>query len=468
MQRIYSLLYGVSACLLLIFAACQSLERQENPLDQLTEQATEPIHVRVLWTENPANHAIVSWTTLHKLGDAHLVYYDTISHKGDLPAYAHKVAPIRNGKISIVDEDIEKGMPQGFFHHSELNNLEPAKAYYFVVQSNGKQTEEFYFRTAPDDNRPFGIIWGSDSRAGGERTLPDIVTNALPDAIEDIVLPDYTPHQARQSMNEVIAQLVEDNDEIIAFAHGADYSLTSEWRHMYWWFEDHEEIITKDNRLLPLIISQGNHEVEAGFKENFYLDKSEEGRNLDTFYYNTDLSPEVSLITLNTEISVAGDQHEWLEAALATNRKEKKWVMVQYHRPAYPAVKSFMRQTFVRVRKSFVPLFEKYNVDLVAESDGHVLKRTLPIRNNKPDTSGIVYIGEGGLGVPQRPVYDSARWYVQAPGFVQSAHHVHVIRFSKDSLHVQAIGIDGEVLDDFVREPRAKSKHAFRTQSVSR
>ena len=41
-------------------------------------------------------------------------------------------------------------------------------------------------------------------------------------------------------------------------------------------------------------------------------------------------------------------------------------------------------------------LFEKYNVDLALESDGHCIKRTVPIRNGKQD-NWVVYVGEGGL-----------------------------------------------------------------------
>ncbi|MFD2245111.1 purple acid phosphatase family protein [Pontibacter ruber] len=421
-----------------------------------SKEKVEPIHVRVIWTENPSNHAIISWTTLHANGGPHYVYYDTISHRGNLKAYTYKRKAKVNGQITMVEEDREKGVPPGYYHHSEISNLKAATAYYFVVESSGVISEEYYFITAPDDDRPVSIIWGSDSRAGGEREFSPTFSKLLPDIIENTALHEIKGHEARQRMNEVITQIFEDNKNVIAFTHGADYGLTAQWRHLYWWLEDQQAIVAGDNRLLPLIISRGNHDTEIGFKENFWLGNSIEGRTLDTFYYTSNLSAHASLITLNTEISVTGEQRVWLNKTLSLIRGKKRWVVVHYHRPAYPAVKAFKGQTFTRVRNAFVPLFEKHNVDLVAESDGHVLKRTLPIRNGKHDKSGIVYIGEGGLGVPQRPVTDSTRWYVQSPGYAISSHHVHVINFNKDNLHVQAIGIDGEVIDNFIRQPRAK------------
>ena len=101
----------------------------------------------------------------------------------------------------------------------------------------------------------------------------------------------------------------------------------------------------------------------------------------------------------------------------------------------------------------FVPLFEQYNIDLVCEADGHNIKRTLPIRNNKHDPTGIVYIGEGGLGVGQRrPKTD--RWYLQKPGMASAAHHVQLLTFNPDRLDYKVIGMDGATLDTYVISPR--------------
>jgi hypothetical protein len=102
---------------------------------------------------------------------------------------------------------------------------------------------------------------------------------------------------------------------------------------------------------------------------------------------------------------------------------------------------------------SWVPLFEEYNVDLVCESDGHVIKRTVPIRDGKHDPSGVVYIGEGGLGVPQRtPKTD--RWYLQPPGMADAGHHVFVLTIDGATLTGRCVGLDGKQFDTFVLQAR--------------
>lgn len=79
--------------------------------------------------------------------------------------------------------------------------------------------------------------------------------------------------------------------------------------------------------------------------------------------------------------------------------------------------------------------------------------RTVPIRKGKHDPTGIVYIGEGGLGVGQRrPKKD--RWYLKAPGMASAAHHVHVLSFLPDRLDLKAIGMDGSTIDEYTLSPR--------------
>ena len=92
-------------------------------------------------------------------------------------------------------------------------------------------------------------------------------------------------------------------------------------------------------------------------------------------------------------------------------------------------------------------------MDLVVESDGHVIKRTVPIRNEKKDPTGIVYVGEGGLGVPQRsPKTD--RWYLQKPGMAGADHHVMRITFAKKSMDYEVVLLDQSKADSMTFLPR--------------
>jgi acid phosphatase type 7 len=381
-------------------------------------------HHRVLWMKNPAHEAVISWTT-RSPGSDHKVYFDTVSRHGDPGAYRHQQEAFKSGRFTTIPADEEWSDP-GFYHHVHLADLEPSTTYYLVMASDGVTSREFHFVTAPADDQPFHLLFGGDSRIHGT---------------------DPYDHTDRQKMNLRMAALVEEYPGILALVHGGDYCQRAEWRYIERWLADHELVTTEAGRLLPIIPARGNHDRQIGFEEMFTWP----GRQRD-YYYTTELSGAVALVTLNTEISVAGDQRVWLEETLAELRPANRWLFAQYHRPAYPSVRNM--QDGAPRRDNWVLLFERYNLDLVCESHDHALKRTLPIRSHAPDPeNGIVYIGDGGLGVPQRNP-DPTRWWLQPPGFAKAVHHVHLLEFSDEALRVRAFGMEGETLDDFTLKPR--------------
>ena len=257
--------------------------------------------------------------------------------------------------------------------------------------------------TGPVDNRPFKIIYGGDSRSG---------------------------HPARQEMNRFMASIALEDPDVLAFAHGGDYIMSGAlWSHWKAWLDHHELSVAASGRVLPIIPVRGNHDTGPLYDEVFDR-PGEAGKN----YYTTQLGSQVALITLNSEISTTGDQALWLEEQLAELRPANRWLLAQYHRPLFPAVKSPGA-----AKSTWVPLFEHFDVDLVLESDGHVIKRTVPIRDGKHDPSGVTYIGEGGLGVPQRTP-DTKRWYLKEPGMAASAHHVSILEFSDEGSQILTVG----------------------------
>ncbi|MEX0744148.1 MAG: metallophosphoesterase family protein [Phycisphaeraceae bacterium] len=417
-----SLLNGLLFGLLLTVAAGESAGAPSEPGgDDRT-----PRHVRVLWKHRPQHEAVVSWTTFAS-GQRHRLYYDTQPHYGNLDGYQRRTDQIDSGAFTLGSADRDRFAP-GYYHHAHLDDLEPDTAYYFVAVTEDRVSEEFHFITAPeDDPQRLRVLFGGDSRIAGDE--PYI-------------------HEDRRAMNRRIARLVEQHPDILAFVHGGDYCQQAEWRFIKPWLDDHERIVTVEGRILPIIPARGNHDRGIVFEETFYWPDRQ-----NDYYYTIQLTDQVALITLNTEISLGGDQRDWLEAELAEHRPRNRWLFVQYHKPAYSSVRGIPDGE--GRRRHFVPLFERYRVDLVCESHDHALKRTVPILNGQPDhEEGIVYIGDGGLGVPQREP-DPSRWWFQEPGFTRPVHHVQMLTFEHDQLRVQAFGKEGETLDDFTVEPRA-------------
>ncbi len=420
----YSTIIGILAFASTAFtiATCaDDVSGIEPPVGVVSHEGIE--HGRVLWMGDPAREAVVSWTTRSE-GSQHRVHYDTEPRGGDPESYAFTENSFKDGAYTLVEADAEWSEP-GYYHHVYLSGLQPSTTYYLIMRSDGNVSREFHFRTAPAGDEPVKLLFGGDSRLGKVEPYE---------------------HNDRQNMNLRMADFVERNPEILALVHGGDYCVRAEWRYLDGWLSDHELTTTEDGRLLPIIPARGNHDRQIGFEEMFAWPEP------TNYYYTTRITEEIAVVTLNTEISLAGDQREWLEKELARLREDFRWVFVTYHRPAYSSVRSL--QDGALRRDNWVPLFERFNVDLVYESHDHALKRTLPIRSHAPDfENGIVYIGDGGLGVPQRDP-DPTRWWLQEPGFTRPAHHFHFFEISDDFVRVRAIGMDGSTLDNFVLTPR--------------
>lgn len=407
----------LSPLTLLFFSSLFSVSGEQAPwldkdyLKERTRQLTPtrtaaPSQWRVIWTKQPSTRATVSWTT-GKKGNEHRVSYGVRSSAG--PKLTESIEPQRNGAYSSAKGE--------YFHHARLSGLSPSTTYDFQIESDGNKSPLMHFTTAPADDRPFRLLFGGDSRTGID---------------------------ARGQVNLLMADLSEKDDQLIGFAHGGDYIISGRsWSQWSTWLSQHELTVAKSGKVLPLIPTRGNHDGGPLYDEIFDTPGGK-----DKNYFFTRISPKVALVTLNTEISAAGEQRSWLAQTLADLRPQVRWLLAEYHRPAWPAVK-----TPGAAKKFWVPLFEQYNMDLVVESDGHVIKRTVPIRNEKKDSTGIVYVGEGGLGVPQRsPKTD--RWYLQKPGMAGADHHVMRITFSKESMDYEVVLLDHSEADSMTFLPR--------------
>lgn len=380
------------------------------------EPTTDPIHVRVLFESNPANEAVVAWTTTAE-GSSHELYLCTQPRNGNLAAYSTRLPSIHSHPYSLRDDEEAAGM-HSWSHNVFLGDLDPATRYYLTVVSDGKASHEYHFFTAPVEAQEVRLLLVGDSRVGGARTSPD---------------------NNRRKVNALMRRLFEEHPSIVAMAHGADYTNRAYWSELYYWLNDHTEVTTTEaGRLLPIIPARGNHDLDVGFEEMFWWPERE-----NEFYYTTHLSSDVAFFTLNTEISRGGNQRAWLENELEELRPRMRWLTGQYHRPAWPSVRDFGSGS--SQREAWVPLFEKFQVDLIYENHDHALKRTYPIYNNEiNEERGIIYVGDGGGGVSQRRP-DPDRWYLEVTG---RHHHAHMFTYLPDRLEMVAINIDDEVVDE--------------------
>ena len=364
-------------------------------------KGSTPAQWKVIWTGDASKEAIISWSTAEE-GKSHKVYY------GENDKLDKKISCQRNGEYTL--DKKEKGkLKSAFYHHAAITNLKPSTKYSFVMESDGVKSKMFYFITAPSSGTGFSIIHGGDSRSG---------------------------HLARCKVNMMISKMASQDSKIIAFAHGGDYIVSGKkWQQWRLWLSHHELTTAADGRVLPIIPTRGNHDGGPLYKEIFNIEQKQPD------WHTTTIGSDVAIVTLDTNVSGGGKQKDWLEEELKRFRPKTTWLLTQYHRPLYPAVKTAPAHA-----KIFCPLFDDYEVDLALEADGHCIKRTIPIKDGKANPTGTVYVGEGGLGVGQRkPKTD--HWYLKG-GVTGSEHHVMVLDFTDSSLRIKTVLLNGEIYDD--------------------
>jgi len=411
----------------LIATSVGSVQSSTARADAVLE-GVNPAQWRLVWNSDPSTSATLCWSTALR-GHQHRVHLSREEPRENVEAAAPAEIPKRILSEAIVIEAQRNGRysatsPELYFHHAELSQLEPATKYHVVIESDGQRSPAMFFVTAPRKDVPVSLLFGADSRSG----LPE-----------------------RRQMNAMLAKMFAESYRakrvpILAFAHGGDFIVDGRKLDLWSrWMSDHELTVAADGRLLPIIPARGNHDDGEIFNEVFAFPPQDEN------YYSLDLGPQVRLITLNTETSLSGDQLTWLKAELPSSRSQRRWLLAQYHRPAFPAVKI----PWINLVQ-WVPLFEEHNVDLVCEGDGHNIKRTAPIRDYKIDPSGVVYIGEGGLGVGQRTP-KAGRWYLNSSqAKTGQGHHVQLLTFDRAKLSYRVVLLGGEVFDEHylsVRSP---------------
>jgi len=155
---------------------------------------------------------------------------------------------------------------------------------------------------------------------------------------------------------------------------------------------------------------------------------------------------------LNSNTSPLGDQKKWLETDLFNNHRKVQWRFAQYHHTIKPHTSGKPPREELM---TWARIFHLYKVQLVLESDAHVVKWTYPIRpfngagsDNgfiRDDQEGTVYIGEGCWGAPLRSGDKKYRWTRANDAFNQFKW----IFVSKNKVEIRTIRTDGS---DQVRE----------------
>ena len=131
-------------------------------------------------------------------------------------------------------------------------------------------------------------------------------------------------------------------------------------------------------------------------------------------------------------------QYKWLQSSLSS--AAEKWKIVVINAPMYSTgAKGPANEAAAR----FVPLFEKYGVDLVLQGAEANYERTVPMLANEPNPRGVTYITLGGGGAAPTKRMGS---HPSTARFV-AAHHFASVNIVDRKLTLQVFNEQGKQID---------------------
>lgn len=373
-----------------------------------------PDQVVLTWGDDPQTTQTIQWRTARTVNRGQVAYQEKARFNRFNPA---PLATI-DAETKPLDTPNIMNDPFSNRHTATLAGLKPGTTYVYSVGDGSEEgwSELAEFTTAPDKVKPFSFIYMGDAQNGLDRwgTLARNSFRDRPDAAFYIMAGD-------------LVNRGNDRDDWDSFFYNA-------------------ESIFNQRQLVPAI---GNHENQGGhptlYLENFTLPTNGpdtiEAERAYAFEYSN-----AQFIILDSNLAPA-DQTEWLDKTLAASKAT--WRFAVYHHPAYS---SAPRRDNTEIRKHWLPLFDKYHVDLALQGHDHAYLRTYPMKGGKRVDSpkdGTVYI----VSVSGTKMYDQdPREYTEFGMTNVATYQVLDIQISGDRLVYRSYDIDGAKRDEIIIE----------------
>lgn len=308
-------------------------------------------------------------------------------------------------------------------HFAQLTDLEPGQTYYFRAGSvTAGFSRERKFRTISDQAEALRFV------AGGDMWIEPATDKLMRQAASQ------SPHFALVGGD-------------IAYADGR-LSHVNFWDK---WFAAWDKfMVTPSGHTIPMVLAVGNHETRGGFAARpeaapyFYHFFKQDRMG----YFTRHFGPEVVVYVLDSGHTnpQGGAQAKWL----AQQMKETAQIrhrFALYHVPCYPSYAgAFSGPYSAGGRKHWVPLFDRYQLTAAFENHYHTFKRTKPLRNNKVDPKGTVYLGDGCWGRPPRKVKPRKDWYDDV---IASRRHVWLVDVKGENVTYRAMDPHGRIFDSY-------------------
>lgn len=374
-----------------------------------------PKHLVFTYMGDPSTTLTVNWQLIGEGADVSeaIVYYDTVSHGGDVSKYAQH----SNGKAFSID-----GLKGRLVARVQLTELKPNTSYYIVAgHPDTGFADEVKVRTIPDDDSFIRFVTGGDMGTSEEVRI--LLKNAA----------TYDPRFAAVGGD-------------VAYANGKLGSVDN-WDTWLTYYT--EEMVTADGHTIPLFLAIGNHEVNGGFKKTlkdapFYFGFF--GQNPTKSYFDRQFGKNLLLLALDSgHVTSHESQVQWMHDVLKGSKSVAHRSAI-YHVPLYPSHRDFMGHFSDQGRQYWAPVFDAHGLTVAFENHDHTFKRSHFIKDGAVVEEGVgtLYLGDGCWGRDTRSIAVDQPWYLKVSGSIQ---HFWVVDCDANKMVYRAVDLENRVFD---------------------
>jgi 3',5'-cyclic AMP phosphodiesterase CpdA len=387
-----------------------------------------PVHgLHLQFGADASSEMVVSWHTRQAVRHPRVVL-------GHLDGKLERTAAA--AEVSYTDAKLNQVV---YAYHARLTNLTPGSSYLYAAVHDGATPEFGTFRTMPRGRSAFTFTSFGDQgtpTVGKRYVPPPGVTLSVPLFVND--------NLGAPAGSDTTLGIERVRPAFHLFNGDLCYANLAEDRVRTWW--DFWSNNSRSARNRPWMPAPGNHENELGngpigyraYQTYFSLPAAGGQTDVTRGLWYAFTAGSMRVISIANDDIVyqdggnsyvrgysGGAQKAWLEGELAAARRDRSidWVVVCMHQVAISTVDKF-NGADLGIRQEWLPLFDRYGVDLVVCGHEHHYERSHPIRGQQNNatltpipaatatdvidtTKGTVHmiIGGGGTSLPSNQLF---------------------------------------------------------------
>ena len=347
------------------------LATTQSVFGQYYMNAKTPQRIIINLTATPAESMAVTWRTIDKINKAEV----QIAEATDWTEFLKNIRSLNPiSKKVVSDNDVS-----AYYHSAIMDQLKPNKTYVYRVGGDSMWSEWNQFKTAQDKEAPFKFVFLGDPQNNIKDHCSRVFRQAFktaPNAAFWIIPGDLTSYTEDHEYDEFF--------HAGGFIFGTTPSIfTADGHDMAYIKKDGEFVVNEKDQKIR------SNDPSPLYLEHFTLPENGLPDFKETSYY-VDYQG-ARFIMINTwKARELDKQIPWLEELLSNN--PNKWTIVSFHRPIYSAGQD---RDDDKTRKALLPVFDKYNVDLVLTGHDHAYARSYKLKNGvkvENNESGTVYV----------------------------------------------------------------------------